>query len=73
MQRGAAVALNTAAQFSPLFVDRGNDEAHRHAKIHKDGLGKLQARFDRFRHRIGHALCVKPFRMFRVAGAGDDA
>ena len=43
------------AEFVALFVDRGDHQPHRHANIDQRRLGKLQARFDRFRHGVADA------------------
>ena len=60
------------AVFVALLVDRGDHQAHRHADIDQHRLGELQARLDRFRHRVGDAELVERAGVGGVAGAGDD-
>src|SRR3984957_20445927 len=59
------------AKLVALLVDRGDDEAHRHADVDQHILGELQARLNRLWHRIGHTEPIKRAGVVGVAGTRD--
>ena len=70
--RGAGGFLQVVANLVAFAVDRGNHRTGRNSQAEQRGFGKLQARFDGLRHRIGGAEPVKMARMVGVAGARND-
>ncbi len=68
----ASGLLQGVADFVALFVDRRDHRPGRNAESHQRRFGKLQARFDGLRHRVGGAELIKMTRMVGVPRPRDD-
>ncbi len=64
--------LDAGAQLVALLMNRRDYRSHRDAEIDQRRFGKLERCLERFGDRVGHPRLVKPRRVRRVAGAGDD-
>jgi len=67
-----ALVLQCVSELVALLMDGRDHQTHRNSDIDKQGFGKLQARLDRLRHRIGDLEIIKPSGVRCVTGTRDD-
>jgi hypothetical protein len=69
---GVLRALEHAARFIALLVNRRDHQSHRTPDIDEHRLRELQAYLDRFLYRIGHPQLVELAGVRGVTRARDD-